>query len=66
MFDLGLLHDIGVSSTRTHQHLVSEFDWAGSQQHCIMAPACWQALPRWPPWWSRCATTTRHGKPCRA
>ncbi len=35
MFDLGLLHDIGVSSTRTHQHLVNEFDWAGSQQHCI-------------------------------
>lgn len=34
LFDLGLLHDIGVSSTRTHQHLVSEFDWAGSQQHC--------------------------------
>jgi len=34
MFDLGLLHDIGVSSTRTHQHLVSEFDWPGAQQHC--------------------------------
>lgn len=33
IFDLGLLHDIGVSSTATHQHLVSEFDWAGSQEH---------------------------------
>lgn len=33
LFDLGLLHDIGVSSTVTHQHLVNEFDWAGSQQH---------------------------------
>ena len=35
LFDLGLLHDIGVSSTRVHQHLVGEFDWAGSQDHAI-------------------------------
>lgn len=34
LFDLGLLHDIGVSSTRTHNHLVSEFDWQMSQEHC--------------------------------
>jgi HD-GYP domain-containing protein (c-di-GMP phosphodiesterase class II) len=33
IFELGLLHDIGVSSTRTHKHLVTEFDWEGSQQH---------------------------------
>ena len=39
MFDLGLLHDIGVSSTRTHYHLVSQFDWAGSQQHCLTGAA---------------------------
>ena len=26
LFDLGMLHDIGVSSTQTHQHLVAEFD----------------------------------------
>lgn len=35
-FDLGLLHDIGVSSTISHQHLVTEFDWAGSQAHAIV------------------------------
>ena len=34
LFDLGLLHDIGVSSTRTHTHLVAEFDWEGSHAHC--------------------------------
>lgn len=34
LFDLGLLHDIGVSSTIIHGHLVSEFDWSGSQVHC--------------------------------
>lgn len=33
MFDLGMLHDIGVSSTQTHQHLVQEFDWESSQGH---------------------------------
>jgi putative nucleotidyltransferase with HDIG domain len=33
LFDLGMLHDIGVSSTRTHYHLVSEFDWNSSQTH---------------------------------
>lgn len=33
LFDLGMLHDIGVSSTQTHHHLVSEFDWQGSQVH---------------------------------
>lgn len=36
LFDLGLLHDIGVSSTSTHQHLVGEFDWVGSQNHAIV------------------------------
>ncbi len=33
MFDLGMLHDIGVSSTQTHLHLLQEFDWPGSQEH---------------------------------
>ena len=36
VFDLGLLHDIGVSTTTVHQHLVSEFDWAGSQEHAMV------------------------------
>jgi putative nucleotidyltransferase with HDIG domain len=34
LFDLGMLHDIGVSSTTTHAHLVAEFDWENSQAHC--------------------------------
>jgi len=33
MFDLGILHDIGVSNTSTHHSLVSEFDWSGAQAH---------------------------------
>lgn len=53
MFELGMLHDIGVSSTRTHQHLVAEFDWVGSQEHAILghdllvdfAPLAQMALP---------------------
>lgn len=39
MFELGMLHDIGVSSTQTHQHLVAEFDWVGSQQHTVVGQA---------------------------
>ncbi|WP_017786964.1 HD-GYP domain-containing protein [Aeromonas dhakensis] len=34
LFELGVLHDIGVSSTFIHSHLVSEFDWESSQRHC--------------------------------
>ncbi|PWV65807.1 HD-GYP domain-containing protein [Plasticicumulans acidivorans] len=34
LFDLGLLHDIGVSSTRVHRELVGQFDWEGAQEHC--------------------------------
>jgi len=53
LFDLGLLHDIGVSSTATHQHLIAEFDWAGSQAHAEtgygllkdFAPLARMALP---------------------
>jgi putative nucleotidyltransferase with HDIG domain len=52
-FDLGLLHDIGVSNTGVHQHLVDEFDWADSQRHAIVgydllkdfAPLASMALP---------------------
>lgn len=33
MFDLGMLHDIGVSSTQTHHELVNQFDWDNSQAH---------------------------------
>jgi len=34
LFDLGLLHDIGVSSTRVHRNLVAEFDWPEAWRHC--------------------------------
>lgn len=34
LFDLGMLHDIGVSSTQVHRHLVSAFDWDGAGSHC--------------------------------
>lgn len=53
LFDLGMLHDIGVSKTQTHHHLVTEFDWAGSQTHAEFgymllrdfAPLARMALP---------------------
>ncbi|MFA6922507.1 MAG: HD domain-containing phosphohydrolase [Gallionella sp.] len=53
MFDLGMLHDIGVSSTQTHHHLVDQFDWENSQLHAEIgynllrgfAPLSRMALP---------------------
>lgn len=45
LFDLGLLHDIGVSSTRTHGHLVGEFDWEGSQAHAQRGAALLAQFP---------------------
>jgi putative nucleotidyltransferase with HDIG domain len=34
LYEAGLLHDCGVSSTRTHRSLITELDWAGSRDHC--------------------------------
>ena len=34
LFDAGLLHDCGVSSTSEHRRLVTELDWRGAQDHC--------------------------------
>lgn len=35
-FRQGLLHDCGVSSTRVHDRLVSEFEWKDSEMHCLI------------------------------
>jgi len=35
VFQLGLLHDIGVSSTRVHRHLINELEWSGAEEHCL-------------------------------
>jgi len=34
LFDAGLLHDAGVSSTRIHRTLVNELDWEEADLHC--------------------------------
>jgi HD-GYP domain-containing protein (c-di-GMP phosphodiesterase class II) len=34
LFEVGLLHDCGVSSTRVHKKLVTELDWSGAEAHC--------------------------------
>ena len=34
LFDAGLLHDLGVSSTRVHHTLVNDLDWDGADLHC--------------------------------
>ncbi len=34
IFELGLLHDCGVSSNVVHNNLVNQFDWGESENHC--------------------------------
>jgi HD-GYP domain-containing protein (c-di-GMP phosphodiesterase class II) len=34
LFDLGMLHDLGVSSTQAHRSVIDELDWPGAQEHC--------------------------------
>lgn len=34
LFDAGLLHDCGVSSTKEHHVLVNQFEWEGMGLHC--------------------------------
>jgi HD-GYP domain-containing protein (c-di-GMP phosphodiesterase class II) len=36
VFQLGLLHDVGVSSTQVHRHLISELEWSGAKEHCLV------------------------------
>jgi putative nucleotidyltransferase with HDIG domain len=35
LFQIGLLHDCGVSSSREHHHLVSELQWDGAEEHAV-------------------------------
>lgn len=46
LFDTGLLHDCGVSSTAVHQRLVEEMDWSGSQGHCERGFGLLENLPQ--------------------
>lgn len=41
----GILHDVGVSSTRVHRELVNELDWAGSDAHCQRGSALLSNCP---------------------
>lgn len=42
LYDAGLLHDCGVSSTRHHKRLLADLEWDGAQEHC----RCGHALLR--------------------
>lgn len=35
LYDTGLLHDCGVSSTRVHHRLVVDLEWSGADEHCL-------------------------------
>lgn len=40
-----LLHDIGVSSTETHERLVQEMQWVGAQNHCVRGESLLAVIP---------------------
>ncbi len=39
LYDAGLLHDCGVSSTRVHHRLVVDLEWDGAEEHCVCGDA---------------------------
>lgn len=39
IFEGGVLHDCGVSTTREHQRLLGEIHWVGAQAHCLIGSA---------------------------
>jgi len=45
LFDLGMLHDLGVSSTEVHRAILAEFHWRGSQDHCATGATLLQGFP---------------------
>lgn len=45
LFNVGLLHDCGVSSTAVHSTLVKELDWSGAQAHCALGHALLRDFP---------------------
>jgi len=34
LFEIGLIHDIGVSETSVHKHLIEDFEWDDENKHC--------------------------------
>jgi HD-GYP domain-containing protein (c-di-GMP phosphodiesterase class II) len=34
LFEIGLIHDIGVSETSVHKHLIEESEWDDENHHC--------------------------------
>ena len=45
LFDLGMLHDIGVSSTQVHRDVISTFTRPDSQTHCDTGAALLASFP---------------------
>ena len=49
LFHAALLHDCGVSSTRTHQCLVDELLWERAEEHCLIGAHRLQGFPAFYP-----------------
>lgn len=41
----GLLHDCGVSSTAVHKKLLTDMEWEGAYEHCLLGQALLESFP---------------------
>jgi putative nucleotidyltransferase with HDIG domain len=45
LYHAALLHDCGVSTTSTHNHIMKEMDWPGAPEHCARGSSLLEAQP---------------------
>jgi HD-GYP domain-containing protein (c-di-GMP phosphodiesterase class II) len=45
LYQAAMLHDCGVSTTSTHEHIIKELDWSGAQEHCDRGSVLLEAQP---------------------
>jgi HD-GYP domain-containing protein (c-di-GMP phosphodiesterase class II) len=45
LYQAALLHDCGVSTTSTHNHIIKEMDWPGADEHCMRGNTLLETQP---------------------
>ncbi len=45
LYHAALLHDCGVSTTSTHNHIIKEMDWSGAPEHCARGSTLLETQP---------------------
>jgi putative nucleotidyltransferase with HDIG domain len=45
LYHAALMHDCGVSTTSTHDHIIKEMDWPGAPEHCARGSSLLETQP---------------------